>query len=210
MISVLSLYIQRPSNALRKRNQKYSRNWFQFRVMSYLTVSEFYLIRLSSIPFLTYTHFISSVYLTELGLSGEQKDRVCRDTQIVFHCAATLRLEANLKDAIDMNTTGTKRLLNLCKEMPNIKAIIHLSTAFCNCDQEVLLEKVYDTPHNPDDLIRCAEWMDAKTLDKITPDLLSPHPNTYTYSKRLAEILVQKEYPNLPVAITRPSIGEFI
>lgn len=143
-----------------------------------------------------------------LGLSGEQRERVCRDTNIVFHCAATLRLEANLKDAVDMNTTGTKRVLDVCRGMRQLEALIHLSTAFCYCDQEVLLEKVYDSPHEPQDLIRCAEWMDAKTLSKITPDLLNPHPNTYTYSKRLAEILVQKEYPNMPVCIARPSIGE--
>lgn len=107
-----------------------------------------------------------------------------------------------------MNTTGTKRVLDVCRNMKQLKALIHLSTAFCYCDQEVLLEKVYDCPHDPNDLIRCAEWMDVKTLEKITPNLLSPHPNTYTYSKRLAEILVQKEYPNLPVVIARPSIGE--
>lgn len=154
-------------------------------------------------------YFLIVVYVKiGLGLSGDQLERVCRDTQIVFHCAATLRLEANLKDAIDMNTTGTKRVLEVCKKMPKLLALLHLSTAFCYCDQEVLLEKVYDCPHNPDDLIRCAEWMDAKALAKITPDLLNPHPNTYTYSKRLAEILVQKEYPNLPVCITRPSIGK--
>lgn len=56
--------------------------------------------------------------------------------------------------------------------------------------------------------MKIAEWMDAKTLDQITPNLLHPHPNTYTYTKRLAEILVRNEYPNLPVVITRPSIGE--
>lgn len=109
-----------------------------------------------------------------------------------------------------MNTTGTKRVLDVCREMKNLEAFLHLSTAFCYCDQEVLLEKVYDCPHEPEDLIRCAEWMDAKTLDKITPNLLNPHPNTYTYSKRLAEILVQKEYPNMPVCITRPSIGWYL
>lgn len=144
-----------------------------------------------------------------LGLSGEQLARVCRDTNIVFHCAATLRLEANLKDALDMNTTGTKRVLDVAKKMTNLLAFIHLSTAFCYCDQEVLLEKVYECQHDPNDLIRCAQWMDAKTLEKITPDLLNPHPNTYTYSKRLAEILVQNEYPNMPVCIARPSIGKF-
>lgn len=145
-----------------------------------------------------------------LGLSGEQIKRVCQDVTIVFHCAATLKLEANLKDAIDMNTTGTKRVIDLCKKFENLKALVHLSTAFCNCDQEVMREKVYDCPHNPEDLIRMAEWMDAKALENITPDLLSPHPNTYTYSKRLAEILVQKEWPNMPIAIARPSIGKLI
>lgn len=108
-----------------------------------------------------------------------------------------------------MNTHGTKRVLDLCKGMKKLKAFIHLSTAFCYCDQEVLLEKVYDCEHHPEDLIRLAEWMDVKALEKVTPDLLKPHPNTYTYSKRLAEILVQNEYPNLPVCITRPSIGKW-
>lgn len=148
------------------------------------------------------------VTFDSLGLSGEELDRVCRETNIVFHCAATLRLEANLKDALDMNTTGTKRVLDVAKKMKNLLAFIHLSTAFCYCDQEVLLEKVYDCPHDPEDLIRCAEWMDVKTLEKITPELLNPHPNTYTYSKRLAEILVQNQYPNMPVCIARPSIGK--
>lgn len=39
--------------------------------------------------------------------------------------------------------------------------------------------------------------------------LLHPHPNTYTYSKRLAETLVTNEYPNLPCCIARPSIGNY-
>ncbi|GAB0100342.1 Fatty acyl-CoA reductase [Sergentomyia squamirostris] len=141
-----------------------------------------------------------------LGLSGDTLDRLLKSTSIVFHMAATLRLEANLKDAIDMNTTGTKRVLDVCRKMTNLKVLVHLSTAFCYCDKEVLHEKVYECPHNPHDLIRCAEWMDQKTLENITPNLISPHPNTYTYSKRLAEILVRNEYPNLPVVIARPSI----
>lgn len=107
-----------------------------------------------------------------------------------------------------MNTSGTKRVLSLCKGMKQLEAFIHLSTAFCYCDQEVLLEKVYDCEHHPEDLIRLSEWMDIKALEKVTADLLKPHPNTYTYSKRLAEILVQNEYPNLPVCIARPSIGK--
>ncbi|XP_034653710.1 putative fatty acyl-CoA reductase CG5065 isoform X3 [Drosophila subobscura] len=141
-----------------------------------------------------------------LGLSGDSLKHVTENTNIVFHMAATLKLEGNLRDAIDMNLVGTKRALAVAKQMKHLEAFIHLSTAFCNCDQEVMYEKVYEFPHKPEDLIRLAEWMDVKTLDTITPDLLKPHPNTYTYSKRLAEILVRDHYESMPVIIARPSI----
>ncbi|XP_017018975.1 putative fatty acyl-CoA reductase CG5065 isoform X1 [Drosophila kikkawai] len=141
-----------------------------------------------------------------LGLSGDSLKHVTENTNIVFHMAATLKLEGNLRDAVDMNLLGTRRALNVAKQMKQLEAFIHLSTAFCNCDQEVMYEKVYDFPHKPEDLMRLAEWMDVKTLDAITPDLLKPHPNTYTYSKRLAELLVRDHYESMPVIIARPSI----
>ncbi|XP_055548928.1 putative fatty acyl-CoA reductase CG5065 isoform X7 [Wyeomyia smithii] len=141
-----------------------------------------------------------------LGLSHEDREKLVEETEIVFHCAATLKLEAKLKDAIEFNTTGTKRVLDLCKQMKKLQVMLHMSTAFCYCDKEVLNERVYDFHHNPYDLMRLAEWMDEKTLDQITPDLLKPHPNTYTYTKRLSECLVRDNYPQLPVCIVRPSI----
>lgn len=144
-----------------------------------------------------------------LGLSGDNLRHVVEHTNIVFHMAATLKLEGNLRDAVDMNLLGTQRALNVAKQMRQLEAFVHLSTAFCNCDQEVMYEKVYEFPHKPEDLMRLAEWMDVKTLDAITPDLLKPHPNTYTYSKRLAELLVRDHYETMPVIIARPSIGKF-
>ncbi|KRK00614.1 uncharacterized protein Dyak_GE11401, isoform C [Drosophila yakuba] len=152
------------------------------------------------------TIYQGDVTFDQLGLSGESLKHVTENTNIVFHMAATLKLEGNLRDAIDMNLLGTRRALNVAKEMKQLEAFIHLSTAFCNCDQEVMYEKVYDFPHKPEDLMRLAEWMDVKTLDAITPDLLKPHPNTYTYSKRLAELLVRDHYESMPVIIARPSI----
>lgn len=150
-------------------------------------------------------HFLSPA----LGLSSESRRILCERTSVVFHMAATLKLEANLKEAIQMNLAGTRRVMDLCHDMKNLRSVVHLSTAFCYCDQEVLLEKVYDCSHKPDDLIRCAEWMDLKSIESITEDLLKPHPNTYLYSKRLAEQLVRDEHPKLPICIARPSIGEF-
>ncbi|XP_054088721.1 putative fatty acyl-CoA reductase CG5065 isoform X3 [Zeugodacus cucurbitae] len=152
------------------------------------------------------TSFNGDVTYENLGLSGENLKYVIDNTNIVFHMAATLKLEGNLKDAIDMNTTGTRRALDISKQMKGLEAFVHVSTAFCNCDQEVMYEKVYEYPHKPEDLMRMVEWMDLKTLESITPELMKPHPNTYTYSKRLAEILVRDHYETMPVIIARPSI----
>lgn len=77
----------------------------------------------------------------KLGLSGELIERVTRDTSIVFNFAATLKLDANLKDAVQMNTTGTKRLLELCKGMKKLECLVHLSTAFCYCDKVMNIDK---------------------------------------------------------------------
>lgn len=36
------------------------------------------------------------------------------------------------------------------------------------------------------------------------------HPNTYTYTKNLAETIVLQNVSKLPVCIVRPSIGMFL
>jgi len=43
-------------------------------------------------------------------------------------------------------------------------------------------------------------------LDSITPQLIAGKPNTYTYTKQLAEDLLIKEGAGMPLAIVRPSI----
>ena len=60
--------------------------------------------------------------LTEknLGLTAEQKNRLINEVEVVFNGAASLRLEAGMKAAIENNTLGTLRVLELCKEIKNL------------------------------------------------------------------------------------------
>ena len=44
------------------------------------------------------------VCLPNLGLTDQQRELLINEVHIVFHFAAKLRLEAKLKDAIEMNT----------------------------------------------------------------------------------------------------------
>lgn len=48
--------------------------------------------------------------------------------------------------------------------------------------------------------------MDDGMVQDITPRLISDRPNTYTYTKALAEYMVQQEQDKLNIAIIRPSI----
>lgn len=141
-----------------------------------------------------------------LGLSEEQYQHVVSNANIVFHMAASLKLEATLKPNVEMNLTGTKYVLDMCKEMKKLVSVVHLSTAFCNSDQEVMEEDVYEWTEKPVDIMKCAEWMTEEAMNEMSKKVLSCHPNTYTYTKRLAEIYVRDQFPNLPICIARPSI----
>jgi fatty acyl-CoA reductase len=76
------------------------------------------------------------VLLDELGLTAESKARLQEEVSVVFHCAATLRLEANLKDSVEMNTTGTWKVLQLARGMKQLKVCLHdgISTTLTSCN----------------------------------------------------------------------------
>lgn len=143
-----------------------------------------------------------------LGMVDDDYRNTIANTNIIFHLAASLKLENTLKPNIIINLTGTKNVVDAAKQMKNLVLFMHISTAFCNIEHEVVEEKVYDFPHRPLEVIRAAEWLSEKTLAIAQKDILGVHPNTYTYTKRLAEILIRDEYNNnnLPACIVRPSI----
>ncbi|CAF4937437.1 unnamed protein product [Pieris macdunnoughi] len=141
-----------------------------------------------------------------LGIDSDKLEKIYNEVSIVYHFAATLRLEAPLKEGLEMNTRGTKRVLDLAKKVKNLVSFVHLSTAFCYPDYERLAEKVHDPPENPHEVLRAASWLSEEQLDLIAPSLMKKHPNSYTYSKRLAEALVREAYPEIPAVVVRPSI----
>ena len=90
--------------------------------------------------------------------------------------------------------------------MCKFKAFVHISTAYANCDQFDIAEHVYTPQVMPDKLIDAVEWIEDDILESITPKLIKDKPNTYTYTKAIAESLVIEECKNIPCAIIRPSI----
>lgn len=85
---------------------------------------------------------IGDVNTDDLGLNSATINDLVNEVNVVFHMAANLKLEANLKDALEQNTKGTARLLEICRKMKKLEAFLHFSTAFCSADITVFQEKV--------------------------------------------------------------------
>ncbi|XP_030766783.1 putative fatty acyl-CoA reductase CG5065 [Sitophilus oryzae] len=149
---------------------------------------------------------VGDVSLPNLGLCPEDRERITKEVDIIYHCAATIRFDEALKKAVLLNVRGTKLMLDLAKECKALKCFVHVSTAYCHLNEKILYEKVYPPPTNPHDMIRTVEWMSEEVIDMITPKLLGDIPNTYAFTKALGEALVVEQKDKLPVIILRPSV----
>jgi fatty acyl-CoA reductase len=65
---------------------------------------------------------------------------------------------------------------------------------------------IYPAPMQPSKLLDASEWMDDQVFDVLTDKIINDRPNTYTFTKALAEYVISQEAKGLPLAIVRPSI----
>ncbi|XP_023160221.1 fatty acyl-CoA reductase wat-like [Drosophila hydei] len=141
-----------------------------------------------------------------LGLNVNDRNLLIDNVDIVFHMAATVRFDEKLKTALKINVHGAYDIMKLCKEMKNLKSVVHVSTAYTHCPRKTIDEKLYSTHNNAKGLMIMAEYMPEKLLDHVTPILLGKWPNTYTFTKAVAEDVVQIYSEQLPVGVFRPGI----
>ncbi|KAL2734726.1 fatty acyl-CoA reductase wat-like isoform X2 [Vespula maculifrons] len=154
--------------------------------------------------------------LPNLGISINDRATLIREVSIVFHVAATVKFNEKMKLAADINVRSLKDAIYLSKKMPKLKvrilsyvwvsSFVHVSTAYANCLQNPIEEKFYDPPMDADKFIDLMDSIDEKLLDDITPQLLGIWPNTYVYTKSIAENVVKKHADLIPIGIFRPGI----
>lgn len=72
-------------------------------------------------PFSKLVAIAGDVGEEELGLSLKDSQTLIENIDIVFHSAATLDFEAGLRSTVTINLLGTRRVVELCSKMKNIK-----------------------------------------------------------------------------------------
>lgn len=114
-----------------------------------------------------------------LGLGRAARRELADCADAVVHCAAAVGFDQRLEDALAVNALGTQRVLELAHDLPRLRRMVHVSTAYVSGRHEGRFGE--------DDL-----------------QVGQSFRNAYEQSKHLAERLVAAS--RLPVVVARPSI----
>ncbi|XP_068621764.1 fatty acyl-CoA reductase wat-like isoform X2 [Battus philenor] len=143
--------------------------------------------------------------LPGLGLSDEDRKTLISKVSIIINAAATVKFDEKLSVSVGINVRGTKEVIRLAKECRNLKAFSHVSTAFSNTYVKHIEEKFYE-PSMSVEALEAVSELDDGLIEEILPTLLGKYPNTYCFTKAIAEEGVRKYGEGMPICIVRPSI----
>lgn len=140
-----------------------------------------------------------------LGISSDDR-KLMKNVSIIFHSAASVRFDDSLKYAVLMNTRGTYEIMKLAETLKNIKIVMHVSTTYSNVHLTTIEEKVYPAITDWRKTIEICEKLNEDDVNLMTQHYMNFMPNTYVFSKNLAEHVTTDYKDKLPTIIFRPSI----
>lgn len=140
-----------------------------------------------------------------LGISNEDLLKIL-DTNILFNLAASVTFNDKVEVAFVKNCVSLKILIEIAKKMKNLEVFMQCSTGYCFPGVSKIEEKIYDLEFDSQ-LITCEN--NEKYLKTAEQNKFYGHPSTYSFTKRCAEFVANKEFKNLPLCIVRPTIGKF-
>lgn len=141
-----------------------------------------------------------------LGLEEQVQSTLCDSINIVFNIAASVQFDAPLKQNLRDNYLGARNLLHLATKFNNLTSLVHVSTFYTNWHISHIEEKVLPMNRDCEKMAELISWVPDSVLETMVPHIMENRPNTYIFTKAMAENLVQRFQGRLPVAIVRPSI----
>lgn len=139
-----------------------------------------------------------------LGLSTASRTEIA-NVSLIFHSAASVRFDDPLHEAVLMNTRGTREIMLLAQTLKHLKVLVHVSTTYSNPAFRNVAEKIHPPSADWKTTIRLAEKY-PEILDNLTLKYSNYEPNTYTFTKGLAEQVANDFKDRLPIVVYRPSI----
>ncbi|CAH2241915.1 jg12047 [Pararge aegeria aegeria] len=141
-----------------------------------------------------------------LGLTISDRQTLIEKVNIIFHSAATVKFDEHLRAALVTNVRAPLYLLQLAKDIKELKVFMHISTAYSNSHLYRIEEKFYPCEGDSDKLQRMIDKLTDEQINDVLPTILGKWPNTYTFTKALAENELRLNAGNVPLGIFRPAI----
>ncbi|XP_034234298.1 putative fatty acyl-CoA reductase CG5065 [Thrips palmi] len=144
--------------------------------------------------------------LDGLGIGADDRSTLVERVSVIIHSAASVRFTDPIKTAVRMNLRSTVDIVELARQMKNLKVVVHVSTAYCFTNHTPTQECVYTTDHDWRDVLKYAKLPDADALDLLGDKFMGFQPNSYVFTKALSERVMNEAALDLPIVIVRPSI----
>lgn len=100
------------------------------------------------------------------------RDSLClhvanKNPHCVYVCllrSTNLSIFLCLRDAVQLNVLATQKMLALARRMKHLQVFIHISTAYANCDRDLIEETIYPPPVDYRKLIDCLEYVSTSCV----------------------------------------------
>jgi fatty acyl-CoA reductase len=140
----------------------------------------------------------------ELGLSEADAHRLRLETTHVIHVAASVDFDLPLAEAARKNVRSALGVLGFAQSCARLARLVHTSTAYVTPHRRTPIAEELAAPgFDPESTwrdIECGRADERRLLQQ------SRHPNTYTFTKCLAEQLIAGRRGGVPLSVVRPSI----
>lgn len=146
------------------------------------------------------------ITLDGLGLSPRGRYELQERVTHVIHCAASVEFDLPLAVAARINITGTLNVQSFAKRCVRLQSLVNVSTAYVTPHPGAgvpIGEELVPLPVDASEVYRSIL---EGTADEEALLAQTGHPNTYTLTKCLAELLAVERQDGLPMTVVRPSI----
>lgn len=145
---------------------------------------------------------VGDVAKPRLGLSTADYIAIQRSVSIIINASANIKFRDPLESLVSENCLSALELAALGMGMLHLRCFVHVSTAYVSSFRKdgVVEERIYEFG-DPEREIR-------QLLQGERPTRAHYYAWPYAYSKHLAEQLLTRRFPTLPLLVLRPtSIG---
>jgi alcohol-forming fatty acyl-CoA reductase len=138
-------------------------------------------------------------------VSKTHREMIENEVEVVFNALASIHLAEPIPKSAVTNMVYTQKVVDIVKQIRNLKSFVHVSTLYVNGYQDVSDEVIYDLSLSYKDVLSLAQVLkdDKKASQPLRVGLDHDFPYNYSVTKHFAEKLVVDQVSHLPTMIFR-------